>query len=36
MVFKFLDEKTNLWEDIVYINACPKIPFIKAFFKRLL
>ena len=35
MVFKFLDEKTNLWEDIIYINACPKTPFIKAFFKRL-
>lgn len=35
MVFKFLDEKTNLREDIIYINACPKTPFIKAFFKRL-
>ena len=35
MVFKFLDEKTSLKEDIVYINSCPKAPFIKAFFKRL-
>lgn len=36
MVFKFLDEKTNFREDITYINACPKAPFIKAFFKRLI
>lgn len=35
MVFKFLDEKTSFKEDIVYINSCPKAPFIKAFFKRL-
>ncbi|WP_430428287.1 lycopene cyclase family protein [Maribacter litoralis] len=34
-VFKFLDEKTNLREDIVYINACPKTPFIKALIKRI-
>jgi lycopene beta-cyclase len=35
MVFKFLDEETNLREDINYINACPKQPFIKALCKRL-
>ncbi|SNR26304.1 lycopene beta-cyclase [Maribacter sedimenticola] len=34
-VFKFLDEETNLKEDITFINACPKLPFIKAFFNRL-
>ncbi|PIB28554.1 lycopene cyclase family protein [Maribacter sp. 4G9] len=34
-VFKFLDEETNIWEDFTYINACPKTPFLKAFFKRL-
>lgn len=35
MVFKFLDEKTSLKEDIIYINSCPKTPFIKALFRRL-
>lgn len=35
MVFKFLDEETNIWEDFTYINSCPKRPFIKAFFKRI-
>lgn len=35
MVFKFLDEETNIWEDFTYINSCPKKPFIKAFLKRL-
>ncbi|WP_291965452.1 lycopene cyclase family protein [Maribacter sp.] len=35
MVFKFLDEKTSLKEDIVYINSCPKTPFIKALLKRI-
>jgi len=35
MVFKFLDEKTNLREDFIYINACPKQPFIRALYKRL-
>ncbi|WP_405411151.1 lycopene cyclase family protein [Maribacter sp. Asnod1-A12] len=34
-VFKFLDEETSLKEDIVYINSCPKMPFIKALFRRL-
>jgi lycopene beta-cyclase len=35
MVFKFLDEETNIFEDFTYINSCPKAPFIEAFFKRL-
>ena len=35
MVFKFLDEETNIFEDFTYINSCPKAPFINAFFKRL-
>ncbi|MDP5229430.1 MAG: lycopene cyclase family protein [Cellulophaga sp.] len=35
MVFKFLDEKTSFKEDFVYINSCPKTPFIKALFRRL-
>lgn len=35
MVFKFLDEETNIFEDFTYINSCPKAPFIKAFYKRL-
>ncbi|TDS18855.1 lycopene beta-cyclase [Maribacter caenipelagi] len=35
LVFKFLDENTSLKEDIIYINACPKTPFIKALLRRL-
>lgn len=35
LIFKFLDEETDLWEDIYYILGCPKWPFIKAFFRRL-
>ena len=35
LIFKFLDEETNLWEEIYYILGCPKMPFLKAFFKRL-
>ena len=35
-VFKFLDEETTIWEDFTYINSCPKAPFLKAFFNRLL
>jgi lycopene beta-cyclase len=30
LVFKFLDEKTSLIEDVKVILKCPKIPFIKA------
>jgi lycopene beta-cyclase len=35
LIFKFLDEKTNLLEDLKYIWGCPKMPFIKALFGRL-
>ncbi len=35
LIFKFLDEETNLWEDIKIILACPKKEFLKALFKRL-
>jgi len=35
LIFKFLDEETNFWEDLTYIMACPKMPFIRAFFNRL-
>ncbi|TMM58685.1 lycopene cyclase [Maribacter algarum] len=35
LIFKFLDEQTNLWEDIKYISGCPKRTFIKALFRRL-
>lgn len=34
-ILKFLDEDTNLWEDLQLIWACPKKPFITALFKRL-
>lgn len=34
-VFKFLDEQTTLLEDLTFINSCPKLPFLKAFFKRI-
>ncbi len=35
LIFKFLDERTSIWEDIKYIWACPKKPFIKALLSRL-
>lgn len=35
LIFKFLDEQTSLWEDLKYIWGCPKMPFIKALFRRL-
>ena len=35
LIFKFLDEETHFWEEIYYILGCPKMPFLKAFFKRL-
>ncbi|MDQ6528679.1 lycopene cyclase family protein [Flavobacterium sp. LHD-85] len=33
LIFKFLDEETNLFEDLQVILKCPKVPFIKAFFR---
>jgi len=35
LIFKFLDEETSMWENFKYIMGCPKLPFIKAFFRRL-
>ncbi|WP_264538573.1 lycopene cyclase family protein [Flavobacterium sp. N1736] len=32
LIFKFLDEETNLIEDLQVILKCPKVPFIKALF----
>ncbi|TKD67300.1 lycopene cyclase family protein [Flavobacterium sp. ASW18X] len=34
LILKFLDEETNLWEDLQLIWACPKKPFIQALLKR--
>lgn len=34
-IFKFLDEKTTIWEDLVIIAACPKKEFIPAFLRRI-
>ena len=36
LIFKFLDEETNLWEDLRIISGCPKKEFIKALFRRLM
>ncbi|WP_409417786.1 lycopene cyclase family protein [Flavobacterium sp. PS2] len=33
LIFKFLDEETNLIEDVKVILKCPKMPFIKALFR---
>lgn len=33
LIFKFLDEETTFWEDLQVIWKCPKIVFIKAFFR---
>lgn len=35
LIFKFLDEETSPAEDLQVILKCPKAPFIKALFKRL-
>lgn len=35
LIFKFLDEETNLIEDLKVILKCPKMPFIKALFRAL-
>ncbi|MCD0464475.1 lycopene cyclase family protein [Flavobacterium sp. ENC] len=35
LIFKFLDEETNVLEDVQVILKCPKIPFIKALFRVL-
>lgn len=33
LIFKFLDEETNLIEDFKVILKCPKLPFLKALFR---
>jgi Lycopene cyclase protein len=35
LIFKFLDEETNYWEDFQVILKCPKGPFIRALFGRI-
>lgn len=35
LIFKFLDEESNLLEDIKVILKCPKVPFIKALFRSI-
>lgn len=34
LILKFLDEDTSLFEDLQIIWSCPKIPFVKAFFRK--
>lgn len=36
LIFKFLDEETNLSEDFKVILKCPKVPFLKALFRIVL
>lgn len=35
LIFKFLDEETNLWEDLKFISCPSSLPFIKALCRRL-
>ena len=35
LILKFLDEETSLFEDLQIILACPKLPFLKALFKKI-
>ncbi|MGX1928295.1 lycopene cyclase family protein [Flagellimonas sp. 2504JD4-2] len=34
LILKFLDEGTSFWEDLKIISACPKLPFLKALWRR--
>ncbi|MCX6173063.1 MAG: lycopene cyclase family protein [Flavobacterium sp.] len=36
MIFKFLDEETTLWEDVVIMSKCPSLPFLKALLRRII
>ncbi len=36
LILKFLDEKTSLLEDLQIILACPKKPFLKALFRKII
>ncbi len=33
-LFKFLDEKSSLWEDFLFILSMPKIPFLRALWRQ--
>ncbi|MET6989714.1 lycopene cyclase family protein [Sediminicola arcticus] len=35
LIFKFLDEETNIWEELKIITACPILDFTKALLRRL-
>jgi lycopene beta-cyclase len=35
LIFKFLDEETSYLEDLQVILKCPKVPFLKAVFRRM-
>ncbi len=35
LIFKFLDEETNLWEDLKFISSVSPLPFIKAIIRRI-
>ena len=35
LILKFLDEETNILEDLKVITGCPTLPFTKALFRRL-
>ncbi|CAM4168521.1 lycopene cyclase family protein [Zobellia roscoffensis] len=35
LIFKFLDEETNILEDLKFISACPTMPFTKALLNRI-
>ncbi|MBT8314947.1 MAG: lycopene cyclase, partial [Maribacter sp.] len=34
LIFKFLDEETNFWEDLQVISGCPKKEFLRAIYRR--
>ncbi len=34
LIFKFLDEQTNVSQDLYYIMGSPKLPFMRALFRR--
>lgn len=35
LIFRFLDEETSLGEDLNYVLGCPKWPFFRALFRRM-
>ncbi|MGB7393048.1 MAG: lycopene cyclase family protein, partial [Pricia sp.] len=36
LIFKFLDEESSFWEDLLFILGCPTWPFVKAMFERII